>query len=252
MPTAPTAPAELMLTPDRLRALLEASGFGSSMTVAPGRHVLAVGCSIVLQFGDEFVRDEAGVRKIKVKSSIVINGDERRADRVTRWEISRSMPAVAEDERFGIVVEADLLLGSVVPLEDRLISSEEALRHLRQLIADLQTTLRGLPVNDRLGEDARLPSLRIEARFSGDIVVGRSGVVQIPANGRRPATPRTTAQHVRLGIATCDCLAEQVLPDILRAVQAVIGADNRARIPLQHEANGSTWPQQVTLPETLQ
>jgi len=252
MPTAPTAATELMLTPDRLRVLLEASGFGSSMAVAPGRHQLSVGCSIVLQFGDEVVRDEAGVRQIKVKSSIVINGDDRRADRVTRWEISRSVSAVADDERFGIALEADLLLGSVVPLEDRLISGEEALRHLRQLIADLQATLRGLPLNDRLGEDARLPILRIEARFSGDIAVGRSGVVPAPENGRRPATPRTTAQHVRLGIATCDCLAEQVLPDILRAVRTVIGADNRARIPLQHEANGSAWPQQVTLPETFQ
>ncbi|WP_035980908.1 hypothetical protein [Bradyrhizobium sp. STM 3843] len=249
---APTAPAEPMLTPDRLRALLEASGFGSSMVVAPGRHVLSVGCSIVLQFGDEVVRDEAGVRQIKVKSSILINGDERRTDRVTRWEISRSLSAVADDERFGIALEADLLLGSVVPLEDRLLSSEEALCHLRQLIADLQATLRGLPVSDRLGEDARLPILRIEARFSGDIMVGRSGVVQAPANGRRPATPRTTAQRVRLGIATCDCLAEQVLPDILRAVRAVIGPDNRARIPLQHDADGSAWQQQVTLPETLQ
>ncbi|WP_316229414.1 hypothetical protein [Bradyrhizobium sp. SZCCHNR1070] len=251
MSVSSTPQAEPVLTADRLRALLAAGGFASALAVAPGRHVLPVGSSIVLQFGDEMTRDEAGNRRITVKCSIVINGDDRRAARVTRWQLSRSIPMAVEDERFSIMVDADLLLGTV-HLDHHLVGGEEALRHLQLLIADAQATLRNLPVNDRLGADARGPAVRIEARFSGDMVVGRSGVVQAFAGGRRPAALRATAQHIRMGVATCDCLAGQILPDVLRGVRAVMGPDRPPGLSPQQDADRRAWPEQVTLRETLQ
>lgn len=251
MSVSSTTQAEPVLTTDRLRALFDASGFASAMFVAPGRHVLPVGSSIVLQFGDEVTRDETGNRRITVKSSIVINGEDRRADRVTRWQLSRSMPIAAGDERISIVVDADLLVGTV-HLDQHVIGCEEALCHLQLLIADVQATLRSLPVSDRLGADARGPAVRIEARFSGDMVVGRSGVVQTSGSGRRSAALRATAQHIRMGVATCDCLAEQILPDVLRGALSVIGPGRRPGLSPQQDADRRAWPEQVTLRETLQ
>jgi hypothetical protein len=85
--------------------------------------------------------------------------------------------------------------------------------------------------------------LRIEARFAADLAAGRSGIVADHANAGEPAVaPARTAttRHVGMGIAACDCLADQILPDLAQAVRAMVAQQRSAGPP-----GTAQWPSQV-------
>ncbi|MDI4239566.1 hypothetical protein OZ411_43070, partial [Bradyrhizobium sp. Arg237L] len=141
------------------------------------RHVLPAGCRVSLQFGDQLARDGDGLTRVGIRCSLELNGPDARIGEVTYWQIRKVVPATVDGHRVHFELETDLLLGSMIRFDDVLTQGAEMLRHLRLLIADARLTLAHLPVNDRLGEEARAPVLRIEARFAADLAAGRSGLV---------------------------------------------------------------------------
>lgn len=235
------------LTPDSLRALLGAGGFRSTMVVLHGQHVLSAGCSVALQFGNEMARDAYGVQHSTVRASVVINGAEQRFGGVTRWQIGKALSVIVggehSEEHCWVAIEADLLLGSAICLDDLLIGGGQLLQHLQLLISDTRAMLRGLPVSGRRGEDAPPPVVRIEARLFGEIAAGRSGLLQPdPGEGRSVAAMiRTTPRHIGIAVATCDCLAEQILPDLSWAVRAVIAQARQGDPARPHATDAQSW-----------
>ncbi|WP_454629721.1 hypothetical protein [Bradyrhizobium cenepequi] len=242
-PIAEPAP-ELTLTAGQLRTLLGRCGYRGAVIATWRRHVLPVGCRVSLQFGDQVARDGDGLTHVVIRCSLEINGNDERMGEVTYWQIRKVVPATVDGNRFHFAVETDLLLGSMIRLDEVLAQGGEILRHLRLLISDARVTLADLPINDRLGDDAGPPVLRIEARFAADLAAGRSGlVVADQADSCRPAVApvrATTTRHVSMGIAACDCLADQILPDLAQAIRAMIAQARSTRSP-----RTARWPSQV-------
>ncbi|MDI4239611.1 hypothetical protein OZ411_43300, partial [Bradyrhizobium sp. Arg237L] len=58
--------------------------------------------------------------------------------------------------------------------------------------------------------------------------------------GPAAAPFRTTTRHVGLGFAACDCLTDQVLPDLAQAARALIAQQRSIRAP-----GTAQWPSQV-------
>jgi hypothetical protein len=238
-PIAEPAP-DWRLTAGGLRTLLAMCGYRGAVLATWRRHVLPAGCRVCLQFGDQLARDGDGLTRVVIRCSLELNGHDARIGEVTYWQIRKVVPATVDGQRVHFELEADLLLGTMIRFDDVLAQGAEMLRHLRLLIADARLTLAHLPVNDRLGEEARAPVLRIEARFAADLAAGRSGlVVPDPQDAGAPATAssRTTTRHVGLGLAACDCLTDQVLPDLAQAARALIAQ--------QRSPGTAPWPSQV-------
>lgn len=236
---------EQSLTADRLGELLAASGYRCAMSVLRGSHVLPAGFSLALQFGDQTSRDAEGVERPTIKASIVLSGSDRRAgETTTRWQLGKFVPAFIGNTASGFAVEADVLLGAAVDIEEVLIRGGELMRHLRLLIQDARATLGALPVDSRLNAKANGPVMRIEARLAGGIVAGRSGVVRQAAGAG--ASTRTAMPHILSGIAVCNCLDDQILPELARATRAAIA---QARSPGSALAKGHprSWLQKQQL-----
>ena len=225
-PSAAHAMPKLTLSVDRLRALLDAGGYESAIVVAHGQHDLPVGCNVALEFGDRITRDVDGTTHMPITCSLVLNGSERRVAGVTRWRIGKTLSMTLDQDRLLLTIDAELLLGSTIELDDVLLRGGEVLRHLRLLLADARATLGNLPVDDRRGDEFP-PRLRIDARFAANLAVGRSGLVRRRSfDGDRPPIPgRITMHRARGAMAACDGLADHVLPDLARAMRAMIGPD---------------------------
>jgi hypothetical protein len=222
---------ELTLTAGRLRTLLATCGHHGAVVATWRRHALPVGCRVSLQFGDQLAREGDGPMQVVIRCSLELNGSEARLGEVTYWQLRKLVPATVAGDRIHVVLDTDLLLGSRIRLDEVLTQGAAIVRHLQLLIADARATLAHLPVNDRPGDDAAPPVLRIEARFAADLAAGRSGlVVAAPADSTAPAIApfRTTPRHVAIGIAACDCLADHVLPELAQAARALIA---QARSP---------------------
>jgi hypothetical protein len=225
-PSAAHAMPKLKLSVDRVRALLDAGGYESAIVVAHRQHDLPAGCNVALEFGDRVTRDMDGTTHMPITCSVVLNGSERRAASATRWRISKTLSMTVDQDRLLLTIDAELLLGSTVGLDDVLLRGGEVLRHLRLLLADANATLGNLPIDDRRGEE--LPQrLRIDARFAANLAVGRCGLVRRRlSDGDRPPIPVCITTHrARVGMAACDGLADHVLPDLARAMRATIGPD---------------------------
>jgi hypothetical protein len=245
MPAVPpiAEPAsDLMLTAAGLRTLLAIGGYRGAVIATWRRHVLPVGCRVSLQFGDQLARDGDGLTHAVIRCSLELNGNDEPIGEVTYWQIRKVLPTTVDGDRVHVALETDLLLGNMIRLDDVLTNGAEVVRHLRLLIADARLTLAHLPVNDRPGADAAAPVLRIEARFAADLAAGRSGLVlPDPAAGGPAAAPfRTTTRQVGIGLAACDCLADQILPELAQAVRAMIAEARSARSP-----GTAQWPSQV-------
>ncbi|MCA6108179.1 hypothetical protein [Bradyrhizobium cenepequi] len=236
-PIAAPAP-ELMLTAGRLRTLLAMGGYRGAVVATWRRHVLPAGCRVSLQFGDQLARDGDGPTHLVIRCSLQLNGDDARLGEVTYWQIRKVLPATVDGHRVHFALDTDLLLGSTIRLDEVPAQGAAIVRHLRLLISDARSTLTHLPVNDRLGDDAAPPVLRIEAQFAADLAAGRSGLV-LPA-GPAGAPVRTTTRHVGIGIAACDCLTDLILPELAQAVRAMIAQARSARSP-----EAAPWPSRV-------
>jgi hypothetical protein len=243
MPIPPTAQsASALLTTERLRTLLDEGGYRCTVTVARGANVLPIGCSISLQFGDLVARVADGVLRVTIRCSLVVNGNEGGGG-VTRWSIGKTFPVSVCADRFGFVIDADVLLGIGVRLDDLLTQGVYIYHHLRLLIADARRTLCKLPVDDRRDETVRPPVVRIETRLAGDLAAGRSGFVNAAAGGGGPAAAltRRTARDVRMGLAACDLLAGEILPELARATRALIARERAIGAPAPRNGGANSW-----------
>jgi hypothetical protein len=227
MPIAPSHPPlapALLLTADHVSAVLDACGYSSTAVRLSGTAHLAAGCRVLLQFGDLIATDADGATCLTLRCSIVINGSEESVSGVCCWHIRKVLPALIGAVRLSIAIEADLLLGSGVLIEELLPHSDEIYRHLRLLIADMRATLHELPVDDEPGHDIDPPVLRIEANFLGDLAAGRSGIASARAAGARErsaAIARVTHRHRHITTAACDCLLNGVLPELAQIIHGI-------------------------------
>ncbi len=227
MPIAPFNPPlapEPLLTADHVRAVLDACGYRSTTVRFGGARVLPAGCRMSLQFGDLIATGADGATCLTVRCSIVINGGDESVIGVSSWQIRKVFPVLLDTVRLNIAIEADLLLGSGVLIEELLSHSEEIHHHLRLLIGDMRATLQELPIHDEPGQDIDAPVLRIDARFAGDLAAGRCGIVgsQAAAGRKRSAVmPRVARRHLHLSTAVCDCLANDVVAELARTIHGI-------------------------------
>jgi hypothetical protein len=221
------------LTDDQIRAVLAAGGYRSVATSVRGIRSFPAGCAVALQFGDKVTVGQSGRPTQTIQCSLRINGEDDRTDDVTRWRIERWCPRSAGSDAFNLAIEADLILGRNISLVDVAAHGGGAYRHLRVLIADARDSLSELAV-DRQQADITGPAMRIEARQLRDLVAGRSGFVA-------PHRARVSSQYLRMTYAACDWLADEVLPDLARAVRALIV---QANLPRPSDLQGETVSRQ--------
>jgi hypothetical protein len=240
------------LTFDSLRETLQQAGYGVEAVADPlanipylrsareelavdgrsgnrgiGIHALSRGCAVSLQFGDHIVTGANGTTRLAIRCSLRVNGEDDRAAGVTCWQICKSFYRRVGSERLEFAVEADVILGSGIVLADVLAHGSDVYRHLRLLIADARDTLRDLHHADGSPKSAASPVLLVEAKFLGDLAVGRSGLV---ASSR----PDPSGRHLPMIVAACDWLKDGVLPDLARAVRAMIlRVSSSLRLPAQ-------------------
>jgi hypothetical protein len=251
------------LTLDSLRAALQGAGYRVEAVADPaatipylrlarsevaqdiagdnrraGIHWLSRGCAVSLQFGDQIVVGANGTTRLTIRCSLRVNGEDDRVAGMTCWRIRKSSHGRIGSERLELAIEADVLLGSGIALGDVLANGRNVYRQLRLLIADARDTLRDLPVADASPNGAPGPALLIEARFLGDLAVGRSGLVA--SNGLE-----RSARHLRMTAAACDWLKDGMLPDLARAVRAMI-LQVRPALRFRVQADATTeshpWP----------
>jgi len=216
----PLAPA-LRLTADHVSAVLDACGYSSNPGLLGSTAHLAAGCRVLVQFGDLIATNADGVTCLTVRCSIAINGGEDSGSGVRSWQIRKVLPAPVGLIRLSIAIEADLLLGSGVLIEELLPHSGAIYQHLQLLIADIRATLHELPVHDEAAPDSDPPVLRIEASFLGDLATGRSGIASSRAAGARErsaAIACVTRRHLHITTAACDCLLNGVLPELAQII----------------------------------
>lgn len=217
------------LTVDRVRAVLEACDYRSAAVLVAGVHSLAPGCIVSLQFGDQIATGAGGAKCLTIRCSIQISGRDARVRGVTYWQIRGSFQPSGGSGGLRIAVEADLILGSGIRLADVLANGGEAYRHLHSLIADAHATLYDLRIDDTGSREADSPVMRIEAKFVGDLAVGRSGLVASIEPHTASHRVSTTARHLRMLRTACDCLRDDVLPDLASAVRSVLLSANATR-----------------------
>ena len=210
-----------------MRAVLEVCGYRSTAVMLAGRHSLSPGCTLSLQFGDHIAVGVGGAKRLTIRCSVQINGSDDRVGGVTYWQIHKLFRPPVGPERIGIAIEADLILGRGIRLADVPARGGEAYRHLRMLIADARATLRDLRIDERAHREGDGPVVRIEAKFLGGLAAGRSGLVasaepRTSSHGARTHGARTTTRHLRMTEAACDCLSDDILPDLARAVRGMI------------------------------
>jgi hypothetical protein len=231
-PTPQAAPKR-ELSADHIRALLTASGYGNADAAVRERYSLPAGCGISLQFGERIATNGDGVPHATLRCDLVLNGNEAHAGQAACWTVAKVVRTSAGGEQFSLAMDVKLVLGSGVFLDDILAHGADVFRHLRLLLADARATLLSLPVADEATASVDGQALRIEARFIGDLAAGRSGFVGVRAadDGRprasaaRPRMFRIAPRKQRMMAAACDCLADQVLPDLARALRRLIASE---------------------------
>jgi hypothetical protein len=208
-----------VLTIDRVRAVLDACGYQSAAVLLAGTHSLSPGCTVALQFGDQIAMSGSGAKRLTIRCSLQVNGSDDRVSGVTYWQIRKSFRPVIGADGFSLAIEADMILGSGKRLANIMAHGGDAYRHLRMLIADARATLQDLQIDDRPGWKPDGAVLRVEAKFVGDLATGRSGLV---SPFKPDGSLGTTTCHLRMIRAACDCLNDDILPDLSRAVRSMM------------------------------
>jgi len=229
----PRAAPKRELLADHVRALLAAGGYGNAAAVVGQRYSLPAGCGVLLQLGGEVVTDGDGLPRSILRCEVVLNGSDAHIGHAACWTVDKFIRACTGGDQFGLAMDVRLVLGSRVFLDDILAHGGDVFRHLRLLLADARTTALSLPVADEAAADSDGPALRIEARYAGDVAAGRSGFVDGRAAGSgrpiasaaRPRMLRIAARRKLMIAAACDYLADQVLPDLARALRELIARE---------------------------
>ena len=212
--TAPVGP-ECVLTTDNLRRLLAACGYDSTV-VDGAKFAVPAGCSIDLQFGQDIALDDGETARAAVRCKLAIGANHQRGGSASRWHIHKLVALFGDADRFCVAIEAELLLGAGLVLADALVQDSKIFDHLRLLLADARETLQALPRARRGDAQVEGPTMRIEARFVGELAAGRTGLVRV---GPGAAPRQISAVSQRLLGAACTCVADQLIPDLARALR---------------------------------
>ncbi|HXH46575.1 MAG TPA: hypothetical protein VNK51_22405 [Bradyrhizobium sp.] len=211
-----------MLTTNRLRAVFDACSYRSAVVVLGGRHCLPAGGRLALQFGDVLAFEPDGTASATLRCSLTLNGDDGLDDRVSRWDITKVITLGTGREKLRLKVEADLLVGSRVQLADVIRHGDAVQNHVRLLIADARAAL------DELGRArSSAAALRIEARFVGDLVVGRAGFLK---SALQSTSPAATQFGVDVNRTACDWLTNDGLPRLTLEMARMLIAAERSSV----------------------
>ena len=228
--TAPVG-SECVVTTDDLRRLLAACGYDSTV-VDGAKLAVPAGCSIALQFGEDIALGDDETARAAVRCKLAIGANHQHAGGASRWHIHKLIALSGDTDRFCVAIEAELLLGAGLTFGDTLLQGSKIFDHLRLLLADARETLHSLPRSRR--DDAQIdgPTLRVEARFVGELAAGRTGLVRAGTGpGSRPglAPRQISAVNQRLLSAACTCVADQLIPDLSRALRELAARPLNAR-----------------------
>jgi len=231
-----------LLTDDHVRVVLDAGGYRSASTSLRGGRLMPPGSAVMLQFGDQVTLDKTGRPHMTVQCSVRISSEDDRTDRVTKWRIGKACVRSSEPDGFALAIEADVLLGSQVPLADIALFGGDTYRYVRSLVADVKDTLRELHIDRRQSVPSG-PAVRIEVRQFRDLIAGRSGLL-------KPHRQHVSAQYLSLTRAACDWLVDAVLPDLGRGVR---GALARANLPtsINVSEQGTSMPDDIRVVEDV-
>jgi hypothetical protein len=199
---------------DHLREMLEQAGFcveevteNLAAFLPPSRD-----CAVSLQIGDRISVADDGTTRLTIRSALLVGAGDDPMARMTGWRISKLFQRRAASEQFEFELDADLILASGNSLARFLSRGPDIDRHLKSLISDARATLCDRVAANAYTNEPAHPVLRIEAKFRGDLAVGRSGLI-----ASRDARP--SARHLRIMTAACDWLNDTMLPDLARAVR---------------------------------
>jgi hypothetical protein len=213
--------------------------------------MLPRGSGVSLQFGGDVARDADGTPRLTVRCRVILNGDAPYEGVTNSWQVDRIVACGEGEARLRIAVEAMLVLGAVT--RDEVVTrGGDVFRHLRLLIADARATLYAQPLG-RVEATAPSPAVRIEMRSVGELVAGRSGLidrrrVRMTASAHRLRVSRMSPADVRRGVAVCDYLADDLLPELARAVRALMG---QGRCPVRQKSSDASNARSFTFPKSI-
>src|SRR6202043_330930 len=130
MSIASSVPASF-LTAEHVNGVLDVCGYRGVAVRLGGGRLLAPGCAVALQFGDEVTVDDGGELRLRIRCSLRINGAADHAVRATYWQIHRSLQRPSGPDRLGLALEADLILADGIAIADSMAYGGAADRHLR-------------------------------------------------------------------------------------------------------------------------
>jgi hypothetical protein len=234
----PTRSSGLVLNADRLLTALQAHGYECEVTQLSSVQPLPPGLSLVLQFGDTITLSDGKTPTLVARCGVQI-GDGRGRD-TARWKVQKTI-IVAEPQPISIVIEADVILSSRVTLSEVLSDEGDVYAQLGLLFSDLHHTIHTIPVSRRR-RNAEIPAARLEARFFGDVVAGRSGLAR-HLKGERSLSlnPRQTLQAMRTG---CEVLRNNVVFDLAGIVRGIVTPVQETDRSAKCEQRGSANPSQ--------
>jgi hypothetical protein len=222
--SSPNAGPEPPLSVEQLRKLLAACGYRNTVVVG-GKYSLPVGCGVALQFGGRVAQQADEPTQATVHCDFAINGSNHHVTGASYWQIEKTVRMFTGAVQTSVAIKANLLLGDGMVVEEAVAYGSSIFRHLRLLLADARDALQTLSIARE--DDARVegPALRIEARFVGSLVAGRSGFVR--ARAHRGGTganlsPQIRAFDQRLLDAVCEYLAAQLIPDLARGARSMV------------------------------
>lgn len=205
---------------DILQAALAARGYRSEILSAFRSVELPAGCALATQFGDEVAVDPKGRTKVILNARFQINADAGPSAGLICLGVEKAHQIGGERPfeltlklKLQIGVEADFCVPSELERGRSAIRRAESYAHIHSLLVDAHETVRGLRV-DPLENALCGPAIWIEARFFGDIALGRTGV----ARSRKPAV---SSNYVRYTSAACEWLQHRALPDLRSVLDAL-------------------------------
>src|ERR1700676_3231885 len=117
MSIASSVPASF-LTAEHVNGVLDVCGYrGVAVRLGRGR-LLAPGCAVALQFGDEVAVDDGGELRLRIRCSLRIDGRANHRGGATVWEVPRSLQRPSGPDRLGLALEADLILADGIAIAD--------------------------------------------------------------------------------------------------------------------------------------
>lgn len=205
---------------DILQAALAVRGYKSEILSAFRSVELPSGSALATQFGDEVAVDSRGRTRVILNARFQINADAGPSAGLIclgvekAHQIGGELPfELALKLKLQIGIEADCCVPSELERGRSAIQRAESFAYLQSLLVDARETVRSLRI-DPLENAVCGPAIRIEARFFGDIALGRTGVMRSPKAA-------VSSDYVRYTSAVCEWLQDRALPDLRSVLDAL-------------------------------